>query len=223
MYVMTAEYGASSQLEKIDMLDYADWVVINKADKKESLDAVREVKKQYRRNHELWEIEDEKLPIFATIASQFNDGGVNILFNAFISKINELQKGEFQQLEDFKRTESLKLSIIPSERSHYLSEIVRQHHEYKKEQIEQSQLATNWYQLQGTIELIKDENIKNELSKLQEKNIQELNPENVDFLKNWEATKSYYQQDDFVYHVRGKEIRQELYEESLSKLKIPKI
>ncbi len=223
MYVMTAEYGASTQLEKIDMLDYADWVVINKFDKKESLDAFREVRKQYRRSHLLWTVEDDELPIYGTIASQFNDEGVNYLYNAFVSKINSLSKGDFIQLDQEFSGVIEKSSLLLPERTHYLSEIVRQHTIYKKERDTQAQLATQYYQLEGVLKFSTDEGIKKALLVQKEEVIQNISRENMQFLDTWEKTKSIYQQDFFEYKVRQKVIKQPLYSTSLSGLSIPRV
>ena len=113
MYVMTPEYGAATQLEKIDMLDFADIVVINKFDKRGALDALRDVRKQYKRNHNLFEANDESLPIFGTMASQFNDPGMNALFAALMQTIKNKTGADFKAAMDLTPKEAEKVYIIP--------------------------------------------------------------------------------------------------------------
>ena len=103
LYVMTPEFGAATQLEKIDMLDFADVVALNKFDKRGSLDAIRDVKKQYRRNHNLWDAKDEDIPVYGTIASQFNDPGMNNLYKHLIDLINKSSKTDFSSSFKFNK------------------------------------------------------------------------------------------------------------------------
>jgi isobutyryl-CoA mutase len=123
MYVMTPEYGAASQLEKIDMLDFADMVVVNKSDKRGAPDAIRDVKKQYQRNHKLFDREVDEMPVYGTVASQFNDPGVNKLYKALVGKLNEVPGAVFSS--SFTGTGEMKdkILIIPPSRTRYLSEI----------------------------------------------------------------------------------------------------
>ncbi len=155
MYVMTPEYGAASQLEKINMLDYADIVCINKFDKAGALDALHDVRKQYKRNHALWTAKDEELPIIGTIASTFNDAGCNILFEKIMHIIEEKCDLTFGQSKLSTTTESKKEAIIPPSRVRYLSEISQTIREYNTWAMEQSAIATKLYQLQGTIDILK--------------------------------------------------------------------
>ncbi len=120
---MTPEFGAATQLEKIDMLDFADLVAINKFDKRGALDALRDVKKQYQRNHQLWHEDAEKLPVFGTIASQFNDPGMNTLYSNIINKVDEKTDSGFNSTFDINEDKSEKIFIIPPKRTRYLSEI----------------------------------------------------------------------------------------------------
>ena len=133
MYVMTPEYGAASQLEKINMLDYADVVGINKFDKAGALDALHDVRKQYKRNHGLWTAKDEELPVVGTIAAQFNDSGVNELFERLMEKVKEKSgvsfHGEIKHHAHVKDT-SNQSTIIPPRRVRYLSEIAETITEY---------------------------------------------------------------------------------------------
>ena len=159
MYVMTPEYGAASQLEKINMLDYADVVCVNKFDKAGALDALHDVRKQYKRNHGLWSAKDEELPIIGTIAAQFNDTGVNELFERLMEKVAEKCdvrfSGEIAHHAHTKDTFS-QSTIIPPKRVRYLAEIAESISTYDNWVIEQSTIATKLYQLKGALSLIKE-------------------------------------------------------------------
>jgi methylmalonyl-CoA mutase len=159
MYVMTPEYGAASQLEKINMLDYADVVCINKFDKAGALDALHDVRKQYKRNHNLWTAKDEALPIVGTIAAQFNDAGVNELFERLMEKVAEKCAvqfhGEIVHHSHGENTSS-QSTIIPPKRVRYLAEIADTIREYNKLAEEQAALATKLYQLDGVIKMMKN-------------------------------------------------------------------
>ena len=125
LYVMTPEFGAATQLEKIDMLDFADIVAINKFDKRGALDAVRDVKKQYVRNHQLWEVDHNDLPVYGTIASQFNDAGTNELYQVIMEKISAKTGAHFTSNTILPKGVSEKIYIIPPKRVRYLSEIAK--------------------------------------------------------------------------------------------------
>ena len=142
LYVMTPEYGAATQLEKIDMLDFADIIALNKFDKRGALDAIRDVKKQYKRNHNLWEIADEDIPVFGTIASQFNDPGMNRLYKAVMNKMVE-KTGNKNLASQFFITEEMseKIYIIPPSKTRYLSEISENNRSYDKRANQQSEVA----------------------------------------------------------------------------------
>src|SRR5258705_2261896 len=159
MYVMTPEYGAASQLEKINMLDYADLVCINKFDKAGALDALHDVRKQFKRNHGLWQAKDESLPIIGTMASKFNDDGVNHLFELLLKKIEEKTKIAFANYH-FAETAKVSSAIIPSNRVRYLSEISENNRDYDQLVKEQSSIATKLYQLHGSIETLKEKTDK---------------------------------------------------------------
>ena len=232
MYVMTPEYGAASQLEKINMLDYADIVCINKFDKAGALDALHDVKKQYKRNHGLWTAKDDELPVIGTVASTFNDPGCNELFNKIIEEVNKKTGSDWKKYEAPARSESYSHSIIPPKRVRYLAEIVEEIERYNKMAEEQAAIATQLYQLNGTIENFKNTSAVNEektgilIQQLEERKSaieKELLPLSKKLLEEWEATKSLYQKDFFEYNVRGKVIKQPLFVESLSHTKIPKI
>ena len=223
MYVMTPEYGASTQLEKIDMLDYADLIALNKSDKRGALDAIQAVRKQFQRNHQLWEKPLEEMPVFSTKASQFNDWGTTALYNALIEKVN----AKFTSL-DLKSYEEQNVSeestIIPPKRVRYLSEIVDNNKNYDKQVEEQALIAKKMYLIDGAKALITDdEHTTDKLEKVFLKTKKELSEENRLFLQGWHHFKEEMQQDTFSYLVRGKEIKVETKYESLSHLKIPKI
>ncbi len=226
LYVMTPEFGAASQLEKIDMLDFADMVAINKFDKKGSLDALRDVKKQYRRNHNMFEAADETLPIYGTIAAQFNDPGMNRLYKAVMNKI-----AEKTNIESFKSNfpvsddESQKIMLIPPHRNRYLAEITEANHQYKDWADEQGAIASKLYQLHGTIAMIgdKDTSLVDSLKKIYTSFEEKLNIECKKLLEGWSDKVKKYNADEFVYEVRGKEIRQPLVSISLSHTRVPKV
>ena len=224
MYVMTPEFGAATQLEKIDMIDYADLIAINKFDKKGALDALRDVKKQFKRARQLWEIEDNKIPVYGTMAAQFNDPGVNNLFKALMDKLNE--KTSFKLPSHYVITEAMseKIYIVPPHRNRYLAEIVENAHAYKKFAAEQRAIATQMYQLKGTIELLEQRHQNADSLKTLYADVEErLHPDNKKLLKYWPELKRSYKQDEFIYYVRNKEIKVKFYTESLSHLKIPKV
>lgn len=234
MYVMTSEYGAATQLEKIDMLDFADVIAINKFDKRGSEDALRDVRKQYKRNHNLWDKADEQLPIFGSIASQFNDSGVNQLFGSLVSRIEEKagrklgnENPIYLQLPE-KEGRSF---IIPPDRSRYLAEIAEMNQMYQDYVEEQASIATRLYQIYGTLEGFKerktvsdfDSQVISSLEALYKKTENELAGECRSVLENYKHLVAKYKADQFVYKVRDKEIRQELYSTTLSGLRIPKV
>ncbi|MEO8855043.1 MAG: methylmalonyl-CoA mutase family protein, partial [Ginsengibacter sp.] len=232
MYVMTPEYGAASQLEKINMLDYADIVCINKFDKAGALDAFHDVKKQYKRNHGLWTAKDNELPIIGTVASTFNDPGCNELFNKIIEEVNRKTARNWSKFKAPIRSESYSHSIIPASRVRYLAEITEEISLYKQLAEEQSGIATQLYQLAGTVETFKKGSGNNSeksrmlIKELEERKAsieKELSPLSKELLEKWEATKALYQKEYFEYNVRGKIIKQPLFVESLSHLKIPRI
>jgi methylmalonyl-CoA mutase len=225
LYVMTPEFGAATQLEKIDMLDFADLVAINKFDKRGALDALRDVKKQYKRNHNLFDADDESLPIFGTMASQFNDPGMNNLFAALMQTIQNKTGVDFKARLDLTPKEAEKVYIIPPDRTRYLAEISEANQEYNQWVAKQTDIAQRMYQLKGTMDLLKAAG-KEEVQQLQD--LYNQYEENLDgeckrLLREWPETLKRYREDEFVYKVRDKEIRQSLYHTSLSQLRIPKI
>ncbi|RZK81715.1 MAG: methylmalonyl-CoA mutase [Pedobacter sp.] len=223
LYVMTPEFGAATQLEKIDMLDFADLVAINKFDKRGAFDALRDVKKQYRRNHNLFDAKDESLPVFGTMASQFNDPGMNALFSSLISKIEEKTTVGFKIEMKMLSKSSEKVFIIPPDRIRYLAEIEEANTGYNNWVSKQSAIATRLYQLDGIMKSGQPSEITDQLATLYSETEENLDGECRKLLRNWQATKEQYKSEYFTYSVRGKEIKQPLYYESLSKLQIPKV
>jgi methylmalonyl-CoA mutase len=225
MYVMTPEYGAPSQLEKINMLDYADVICLNKFDKAGALDALHDVRKQYKRNHTLWNAKDEELPVVGTIAAQFNDAGVNELFERLMEKIEAKTgvtfKGHVEHHQHDKET-SNQSTIIPPKRVRYLSEIAETIGEYDSWVKEQAAIARQLYHLQGisgTLSTTALEEIKKLQSGLQEK----FHPENKKLVDNWQAQKERYAKEFYEFKVRDKVIKQPLTYKSLSGTVLPKV
>lgn len=220
LYVMTPEYGAATQLEKIDMLDYADLIAINKFDKRGSHDAIRDVRKQYRRNHLAWSTPDEDLPVFATIASQFNDPGMNRLYRATMNALAQKTGADLATawLSDHEPSE--KIFIIPPSRVRYLSEISETVRDYNTWAERQAAMARRVYGL----DLAKKEGIADPaIDRKREALLRDIDPHNWHMLQSWEATRANYAGPEFVYTVRGKEIRVATHTESLSRQYIPKI
>ena len=230
LYVMTPEYGAASQLEKINMLDYADVIAINKFDKAGALDALTDVRKQYKRNHSLWKAKEEELPVLGTIASQFNDAGVNQLFRLLMLKVDEKCKtnfvsgnGSFQLQKSFGVE-----AIIPPARVRYLSEIADTIKEYDDLVKEQSSIASKLYQLNGTIEQLQnhssgDKNLAASLIEIRKQLEDQLTPVSRKLLQKWPEKLEAYKQEFYEYHVRNKVIRQPMVSVSLSGTKISKV
>ncbi len=224
VYVMTSEYGAPSQLEKIDMIDYADLISVNKFDRRGSKDALRDVRKQYRRSRKIFDskVKDDSLPVFGTISSQFNDGGVNQLFLKLVELISE--KGfNLKPIVGAELLTSARYVILPQENQNYLAEIVKAS---KKFHIDTGKIAEGASEL-GALNrvkgLIKDskslEKIDAEIKSLKKT----IPPEVIDELKDWDKRIKEYAGDELIYHVRGRPVKQKLKFESLSHLQIPKI
>ncbi|MGN7478194.1 fused isobutyryl-CoA mutase/GTPase IcmF [Solibacillus silvestris] len=225
MYVMTSEFGAPTQLEKIDMIDYADLIAINKFERKGSEDAMRQVQKQYQRSRELWEDPIDQMPVFGTIASQFNDLGTNSLFAALVSKINEKFGCDWEtSYEHFVKTQKQNI-VIPNDRRYYLREISETVRNYHKHAEQQASFATKWYQLEGTkAQLPESETaLIASIDSLLEGVQNELTAESKRILQNWGTLKEAYAGDELITKVRDKEIRTILRTESLAGLKIPKV
>lgn len=229
MYVMTPEYGAATQLEKIDMLDFADIVAVNKFDKRGAMDALRDVKKQYQRNHKLFDKDAETMPVYGSIASQFNDPGTNTLYRALMDKIVEKTGADLQSKFSASDELSEKIFIIPPARARYLSEIAENNRGYDKRSKEQAAVAQKLFGIRKTIETLtasqvedKDRLIKT-LEEVYQKTSLDIDPKNLELLKNWEAKKRQYQDEYYTFKVRDKELKIKTHSESLSHSQIPKV
>ncbi|MDF2158078.1 methylmalonyl-CoA mutase family protein [Algoriphagus sp. CAU 1675] len=228
LYVMTPEYGAASQLEKIDMLDFADVIALNKFDKRGALDAIRDVKKQFKRNHNFWDMADEDIPVFGTIASQFNDPGMNQLYREIISKVHD-KFGGWQSNFELSAGNSEKIYIIPPARTRYLSEITESNRHYDKWVEDQKEIAQQLYSIQKSMDTIQASNVADKdrlIKELQEIYYQVelgLDPKNKKWLEEWPEEVSRYKEDFYVFKVRDKELKVKTYNASLSNSRIPKV
>ena len=248
LYVMTPEYGAATQLEKIDMLDFADAVALNKFDKAGALDALRDVRKQYRRGHGLRDGADEELPIYGTVASQFNDPGTNSLYARLLDLI-EARTG-LRLASTGAATGRAKSAIIPPARTRYLAEIVEANVVYERFVREQAAIARRMYQLHGTIELLRAnvgkarlevvegqasdvvsvvEHVEQEpgyvadlVARFHELEAR-LDPACRKLLEEWPDSVKRYRASKYQFRVRDRVIAQDLFSESLSRLRIPKV
>ena len=222
LYVMTPEFGAATQLEKIDMLDFADIVAINKFDKRGALDALRDVKKQYVRNHQLWSAKHEDLPVYGTIASQFNDPGMNALYRALMDKIVENTDAELNSTFEVTEEMSEKIWVIPPKRTRYLSEIAESNREYDswvEKQVEVAEKLYGYHKvLENTSDTLRD-SIQEEMDKL----LLDLDPHNWKIIQGWEDKKKLYQDDIYSFKVRDKVIEIKTHTKSLSQSDIPKV
>ena len=249
LYVMTPEFGAATQLEKIDMLDFADLVALNKFDKRGALDAIRDVKKQYQRNHNLWHKNPDEMPVFGTIASQFNDPGMNTLYKAIMDKIVEKTDSALKSTFEISKEMSEKIFVIPPHRTRYLSEIAENNRSYDEIAVSQQKVAQKLYGIFKTIESVSgkvpqitkagiddatvlpagiqehDENriflnlLLNQFDKVK----MDLDPYNWEIILNWDEKVNKYKNPVYTFKVRDKEIKIATHTESLSHLQIPKI
>ncbi len=245
LYVMTPEFGAATQLEKIDMLDFADLVAINKFDKRGSLDALRDVKKQYMRNNNLWETPQDELPVYGTIASQFNDPGMNTLYMAVMDKLTEKANSELKSTFHISDEMSEKIFVIPPSRTRYLSEIAENNRAYDKTANEQVDVAQKLYGIYKTLESVVGKTPELDKAGIDSDSVSSSAVENKDFIKllvsefdrvklnldpyNWEVITGWddkvnkYKNPIYSFKVRDKEIKIETHTESLSHTQIPKV
>ncbi|MFV5691200.1 methylmalonyl-CoA mutase family protein [Flavobacterium sp. LT1R49] len=253
LYVMTPEFGAATQLEKIDMLDFADLVAINKFDKRGSLDALRDVKKQYQRNNNLWDVHLDTLPVFGTIASQFNDPGMNTLYKAIMDKIQEKTNSDLKSTFQITREMSEKIFVIPPHRTRYLSEIAESNRKYDTTAVSQEHVAQKLYGIFKTIESvakkipelnktgINDDSVlpstlESEKPRVAEDRIflnlllnqfdkvkMDLDSYNWEIILTWNEKVNKYKNPVYTFKVRDREIKMATHTESLSHSQIPKI
>jgi len=246
LYVMTPEFGAATQLEKIDMLDFADLVAINKFDKRGSLDALRDVKKQYQRNHNLWDANPDDLPVFGTIASQFNDPGMNTLYKKIMDRVEEKTGSGLKSTFEITREMSEKIFVIPPHRTRYLSEIAENNRKYDEVALSQQEVAQKLYGIFKTIESVAGVKLTPSKFGIEEELVKKgETSENADFLRllvaefdrvkmnldpyNWEIILTWddkvnkYKNPVYSFKVRDKEIKIQTHTESLSHSQIPKV
>jgi methylmalonyl-CoA mutase len=228
LYVMTPEYGAATQLEKIDMIDFADAIALNKFDKRGALDALRDVKKQYQRNHQLWSKSPDEMPVFGTIASQFNDPGTNQLYKYLMDRIAEKTAAPLRSSYVITREMSEKVYIIPPNRTRYLSEITENNRKYDAWVNQQATVADKLYALHTTLQMLKNNNTANaqvikSIEEEYERTRLELDPKNQRLLDQWETLKEKYKAPVFTYKVRDREIKVNTHTESLAHTQVPKV
>lgn len=244
LYVMTPEFGAATQLEKIDMLDFADLVALNKFDKRGALDALRDVKKQYQRNHNLWDVNPDDMPVFGTIASQFNDPGMNTLYKRIMDKVVEKTGAALQSTFEITREMSEKIFVIPPHRTRYLSEIAENNRKYDETVLTQVEVAQKLYGVYKTIESVAknaprieragidvtslninedNKDFLNLLVKEFDRVKMNLDPFNWEIILTWDEKVNKYKNPVYSFKVRDKEIKIETHTESLSHSQIPKV
>jgi len=223
MYVMTPEYGAATQLEKIDMLDFADIITLNKFDKRGALDALRDVKRQYQRNHQLFEQDTDEMPVFGTIASQYGDPGVDHLYVALMNLVTEKTEAELKPSLKLAKDESEKVYIIPPNRTRYLSEIAETVRGYNTWAEEQSDVANKLFGLKQAVDAIEDADAKKVIEEAYKQAELDFDPKNKLVIEGWEEKKQNYKNEHFIFKVRDKEIKIVTHSESLSHTLVPKI
>ncbi|MAZ37320.1 MAG: methylmalonyl-CoA mutase [Crocinitomicaceae bacterium] len=229
LYVMTPEYGAATQLEKIDMLDFADIIALNKFDKRGALDALRDVKKQYQRNHNLFHEDTDTMPVFGTIASQFNDPGMNTLYMQIMDKLVEKTGTKLESSFEITNEMSEKIFIIPPKRNRYLAEIAENNRSYDQWVNDQSDIAEKLYGLQSSMSTLKDSSIddKDRLIKILQESYEtvklDLDPRNFVIIDEFEDKKAKYTAPEYIFKVRDKELKIKTHSESLSHSQIPKV
>lgn len=229
LYVMTPEYGAATQLEKIDMLDFADIIAINKFDKKGALDALRDVKKQYQRNHQLFDKNPDTMPVYGTIASQFNDPGMNRLYKGVMDKLVEKTGTDLASTYTVTNEMSEKIYIIPPSRVRYLSEISENNRNYDKWVKKQAEIADKLYSLKNSIDAMKQSTLEDKdrlvkaLDEVYHQVALDLDPRNRNILETWEEKKDLFRNEYYVFKVRDKELKIKTHTESLSHSQIPKV
>jgi methylmalonyl-CoA mutase len=229
LYVMTPEYGAATQLEKIDMLDFADVISLNKFDKRGALDALRDVRKQYQRNHNLWDSNVDDMPVYGTIASQFNDPGMNSLYKVIMDKMVEKTGAELHSTFQITREMSEKIYVIPPERTRYLSEISENNRAYDKWVNEQVKVAEKLQGLQSSIATLENSSIEDKdrlikgLQEAFEKEKLNFDPRNWEILQNWDSKKQSFKNPAYEFKVRDKVLSIQTHTESLSHSQIPKV
>ena len=230
LYVMTPEYGAATQLEKIDMLDFADLIALNKFDKRGALDALRDVKKQYQRNHQRWDDPIDDMPVFGTMASQFNDPGTNRLFAAIVDALRtKTGSDQWQLAPEVVKEPGEKMFVIPPHRTRYLSEISEGIRTYNARADHQADVADALYSLhkaEGEMRASKlddRDRLAKGIQEAYELRKRDLDPHNWALIEGWGALRQRYKDSEYVYQVRGKDIKLPTHTKSLSNQDIPKV
>lgn len=223
LYVMTPEYGAATQLEKIDMLDFADLIALNKFDKRGALDALRDVKKQYQRNHGLWDKNPDEMPVFGTIASQFNDPGTNQLYKSIMDTLVEKAGSKLKSYFHITDEMSEKIYIIPPQRTRYLSEISESNRAYDQWVLRQAEVAEKLYALHTSMEAVREADLKKALLAEFDRYKKDLDPYNWEIIEQWPDKVKMYKDEYYIFKVRDKEIKIKTHTESLSHTQIPKV
>lgn len=245
VYVMTSDYGAASQLEKIDMLDYADLVVLNKYDKRGAPDALRDIRKQWKRNRLEFSMADEDVPVYPTIASQFNDPGITWMFVNLCRRLAEslsLDADAWTPDVELNEKEPRALAIIPGSRTRYLAEISEQGRDVNAAIVREADAASRLQSLRVALEEIGDESLPEPFSgyaperltesadpslatlrQRYQEALSDLDAESIELLKSWPERRAATRSETYSYTVRGREITGDNYRKSLSQLSIPKV
>ncbi len=229
IYVMTSDYGAPSQLEKIDMLDYADIIVVNKFEKKGSDDAIRDIRKQVQRNRKAWSSRPEEFPVYGTIASKFNDDGVTALYHGIIEQLQGKTGCTLRPSlpKPAGKVSSSKTIVIPPERLRYLAEIADRVRTYHRRTEEQAAAVRRVHHLRNSLDLLTGDETaaaaREQLQQAIETYRSHVDKQTEETLATWADIKQAYSGDELVYTVRGREVRVPLYTTSLCHSRIPKI
>jgi len=245
VYVMTSDYGAASQLEKIDMLDFADLVVLNKFDRRGAEDALRDVRKQWKRNRLTFDMPDDEVPVYPTIASQFNDPGVSWMFSELCRRVAgkaDLDVAQWTPDIDTSLKEPRSAAIIPGQRIRYLAEIAEQGRDINARVEKQAEIASRAQHVFESLKLLEDPELPAELDpyasdaltggddrsllvlrQRYQEAIADLTAESLALLREWPTRKAGVRSDEYSYTVRGRELTGSNFRESLSHQKIPKI
>jgi len=224
VYLMTSDFGAPSQLEKIDMLDFADIIVINKFETERARDALRDVRKQYRRNHNDFDTPDEEIPVYGTVASRYDDAGMDNVFTAMLDTLKKQGRLDWEPPRIRREDQAAELPpIIPAGRAHYLREIAGTVQGYHRETEQHCEMIESLDALTRSKELLQDGQAATELSKKHDDIKKQLDPRVLSSLEEWDRLAEEYSGEEFSYTVRGKEIRVPLTRESLAGLKVPRV
>jgi isobutyryl-CoA mutase len=222
LYVMTPEYGAATQLEKIDMIDFADAIALNKFDRRGAQDALRDVRKQFKRSRKLFELAEDATPVVGTIASQFNDPGMNHLYATVMEGIAKKTGADLQRNRPPVTEQSEKIYILPPDRTRYLSEIAESVRGYGKWVDEQVALANTCFGLQSALPAVPATD-RGPIEHAYTQTRAKLSPENWAALEQWPTTKKKFEAPDFAFEVRGKQVKLPAFTESLAHTHLPKV